>query len=324
MISASRDGTIQSWLVKANEGRTVLAGAGAQVQGIVHDKSGRLMVTACADGHVRVWSVAGRNELFGVTVRDPDLNTIAVHPSGSLVAVASDNVVNLWTVETGKLRSSLEGHERRVDGVAFNTSGTTLASASEDAVKLWSVIDGSEIKKLSAGIGGRCVRFSPDNTMLAIGSGGGTLKLYDIAMDRETHTVTHAWGGYSLAFTPDGTRVVADSAEGVLKLWSVATGQEEKTLKAHTQRVYSLSFSPDGRLLVSVDVGGNLLFWDLADGASLPINAALEITDARCAMFSPCGRYLAVGCKDGRTEVFESEYPAVENAPAPAPAPEEE
>ncbi|MCX6359461.1 MAG: WD40 repeat domain-containing protein [Armatimonadetes bacterium] len=100
--------------------------------------------------------------------------------------------------------------------------------------------------------GALCVAFSPDGSMLALGSGDGYIALRrtsDGALIRERHGASsHVW---SLAFSPDGSQLVSGSTTvqtdlDRVKLWRVADGSLIRNLAGTTGTVHSVAFSPDG------------------------------------------------------------------------------
>jgi serine/threonine protein kinase/WD40 repeat protein len=138
--------------------------------------------------------------------------------------------------------------------------------------------------------GVRSIAFSPDSSMVAVGSSNGQVKLFDTRTgvmiraldDLEEEGTTgelaspilelplahgHVWG---VAFSPDG-RLLATCGEpvdfrrdgvergglagpdsGLLKIWDVKTGERKIDLKGgHNSLVTGVAFSPDGKMLAS-------------------------------------------------------------------------
>jgi len=107
------------------------------------------------------------------------------------------------------------------------------------------------------------IAFSPDGKVLA--SGGGVVKLWDVATRREIRTLAgHVADVQSLAFSPDGKTLGAGTLGDGVVLWDVATGNRSGGF--HTNEwVLSLAFSPDGNTLASQ--GGTALeLWDVVSG----------------------------------------------------------
>ena len=108
---------------------------------------------------------------------------------------------------------------------------------------------------------------SPDGRTFAIGSGNGTIQLWDTIIGAPTTTfIGHTNGIFGIAFSPDGKTLLSGSSDGTARLWDVDTGTDKRTLTGHTDWVWSVAFSPDGRTVASGDSAGNIYLWDANTG----------------------------------------------------------
>ena len=112
LVSGGEDKTVKLWDVPLDQGRP-LAEQLSPVRAVaLHEKSGRL-VTAGADGSLRIWGLAGRKEERVLEPAAPGLRTLAVDRSGALVAAAgSDRIVRIWNLAPSartKKKLSMEG-----------------------------------------------------------------------------------------------------------------------------------------------------------------------------------------------------------------------
>jgi eukaryotic-like serine/threonine-protein kinase len=125
----------------------------------------------------------------------------------------------------------------------------------------------------------------------------------------------HARELRSAAFSPDGKRIVTGGFDQTAKVWDAETGEELLTLKGHTCWVTSAAFSPDGKRIVtgagrwSVPGLSQLCeakVWDAETGQevlALRGHAAPVLGVA----FSPDGRRIATGDRDGMVRVWNAE-----------------
>jgi sugar lactone lactonase YvrE len=185
-------------------------------------------------------------------------------------------------------------------GVSGRQQPLPSASATTPAptpVHLGRVADGSLVRTLKGHTKVvNSVSFSPDGSLLASGSGDGTIKLWRVADGSLVRTLTgHTNRVWSVSFSPDGSLLVSGTV--TIKLWRVADGSLVRTLTGHTGAVRSVSFSPDGSLLASGSWDDTIKLWRVSDGAL--VRTLTGHTGAvNSVSFSPDGSLLASGSND--------------------------
>jgi WD40 repeat protein len=107
-----------------------------------------------------------------------------------------------------------------------------------------------------------CLAFSPDGTLLAIGS-SDVVELTDAS----DGTVLRILQGHSatvnaVAFSPDGTLIATASWDDTARTWDTATGTHRTTLTGHSSDVNAVAFSPDGTLIATASADRTARTWD--------------------------------------------------------------
>ena len=144
----------------------------------------------------------------------------------------------------------------------------------------------------------RSLAFSPNGRTIASGSGGGTIRLWDVATGTYRRTLAgHTGWVSSVAFSPDGNTLASGSSDKTIRLWNVDTGTHTRTLKGHTTFVRSVSFSPDGQTLASGSSDKTIRLWNVATGTYRRTLAGHTGWVSSVA-FSPDGNTLASGSSD--------------------------
>jgi WD40 repeat protein len=129
---------------------------------------------------------------------------------------------------------------------------------------------------------------------------------------RESILRGHQGPVLSLDFHPDAPQLVSFGLDLTTRVWDLSNATqidqagETTPHKIHVSEEHSAcAFSPSGdRLLVNGSI------WDYAKDDEKPIRKSTEQKlggrGARCAMFSPDGRWIAAGYKDGALHLWDS------------------
>jgi WD40 repeat protein len=129
--------------------------------------------------------------------------------------------------------------------------------------------------------------------MLAIGSGGRPVVLWDVAQRRQVGEIPGDPCVYGLAFSPDDKLLALGDMNGCeLQVWEVTTLKQKFRAVRDRHDITSLAFSPDGMTLVTVARWiSTLKILDVASGMEV---ASLEHDDAVWSVaFSPDGKKIA-------------------------------
>jgi WD40 repeat protein len=141
------------------------------------------LVSAAADGTVRVWDAATGSTLRTVEVGGKGaVRALAVAPNGGRLAVGdTDSGLRLWDLETGEEEYALRpAHTGWVRAVAFSADGTQILSGGDDfLVRLWQADTGALRRHFTGHAGNvTCVAFLPDGQRAVSGSNDGTVRIW--------------------------------------------------------------------------------------------------------------------------------------------------
>ena len=184
------------------------------------------------------------------------------------------------------------GHSSSVGAIAWSPDGTTIVSASDDTtVKLWSA-SGSLLKTLSTQpYQATAVTFSPDSTILAVGT-------YD--------------GGYQNTSNGLGRVLIWQASNG----WAASNINLLRSVTNRYGKITSIAISPDGTKLASANASGSNYVYQISNGALLAHRAAYNTltgpAQSRSLAFSP-GGFLVSGSDDGTLRAWNSSWTQVWN-----------
>ncbi|NEO83625.1 MAG: hypothetical protein F6J87_05100 [Spirulina sp. SIO3F2] len=147
------------------------------------------------------------------------------------------------------------------------------------------------------------VVISPDDSLVAIAGGDGSITLLHPTGKIIRQFKAHKGPIRQLAFSPDGTLLASASADRTLKLWQ-PDGTLVSTLARIDRSFRSVTFSPDGEYLATTEQGWVAKIWRL-DGelvTTLPNSGVLD--------FSPDGQWLVTAGEQAMVQLWQWPLPA--------------
>ena len=132
----------------------------------------RLLITACADGTARLWSVS-TGEPVGNPMYHPHVNRVKFSTDGKHALTADpDGKVYIWETSNSKRAGSLQ-HEGIYEA-EFSKNGSFLVTGEGDGRdRLWRVPTGEEVDLPLGQFTALSEEFGPDDQTLAIGDSRG-------------------------------------------------------------------------------------------------------------------------------------------------------
>lgn len=315
LVSGSKDKTVKLWHVITGELITTLSGHSGLISSVAFSLDGTLLASGGIDNTIKLWNIDHETSVKTLGGHTGPIPSVAFSPDGTLLAsgsVKTDRAIKLWDISKGKAIRTLPGDPPfyEILSVTFSPDGTMLASAENfDGARLWNVHDGTEIRKFPniKSSGTRCIEFTPDGKMLAIGTTDyGTVFFWDIQTGRQIKAFEGDFKVIeSLKFSPDGTKLASGSYSGVITLWNVTNGKQIMRLEG-SRKILSLSFSPDGTKLAAGSGNGIVKLWNVEDGSEI---ATLQghTTTVYSVDFSPDGKMLASGSGDWTIKLWNVE-----------------
>ncbi len=277
LVSASRDGTVKTWMLPHGAVRTTLeaiekptgsATGGHQLYAAALSSDGRMLATTGSDPTITLWDVRAAKKLRTCVGHVGAVLSVAFSPDDKLlVSGGMDRIVRVWDTATGEqVHDGYGGNAFRNLSVAFSPDGETIVSGCRgNSVKLWEAHE----QRYRAS-------FPPDGAPLALACG---------ANDQ----------GFAVGVDHGHIALCTREPEGDLR---------RRVLEGHRGDVTAVAFTPNGRLLASSGLDGRVKFWDVATGqplASLPANAG----GSRCLAISADGKFLACGGEDHKIHFWD-------------------
>ncbi|UCH94964.1 MAG: hypothetical protein JSV88_32575 [Candidatus Aminicenantes bacterium] len=179
------------------------------------------------------------------------------------------------------------------------------------------------------------VAFSPDGKNIIAGYFDGTVRLLDLKGKESEPFTGHKGLVTSAAYSPDGKYILTGSFDRTARLWD-EKGKELRVFKGYRTEDTSFTFSTEGKFIFTGTSDRPVLLWYLQgnellalqnpvslfkstdsspDGKSiLPVSPGIKepLTfkehkkDITSAAFSPDGKYILTGHKDGTARLWDS------------------
>jgi serine/threonine protein kinase len=285
--------------------------------------------SAHASGHPSASSSVRSSPAAGV----PNSPALSLHDPGgknvfgdvfstetTLVTGDSNGSSYVWDLSSGGSLTSTfkDPSSNGVNGIAFNASSDTYAMADANGnIYLWNGASGTITATLSNGSrDDDRVAISPDGSMVAVGSNGGSTYLWDVSGGKANSASANSFhdpGGknvYGVAFSPDGNTLAAGDTNGSTYLWNVSTGQISGTFKdPGSKGLYDIAFSPDGNLVAvsdesSTTTDGVVYVWSVSTGKLVYSLESFYNSEFADIAFTPDGKYLAAGDTIGNVSLW--------------------
>ena len=337
VATACEDGRVRLWQWRAATATDVKLGPGAFTHVAASADASRLLAVDPNQNIVRLYDLSAGREIGAAGAADDSTAPwLAADAAGGLVWSAGftrdgKHVVLVGGEDarlvdlTGKQDMAFRPHGA-VAGVAFAPDGKLAATAGWDgAVKLWSVPDGRSVRRIEGGHTGGVgdVAFSPDGKLLLTAGDDRTARMWNVADGAEIRVLKgHADRVLHAEFSHDGKRIVTASADKTARVWNAADGRLLRTLTGHEWQVMWAEFSSDGKRVVTASADNAARVFDISD-LDVGANAgdAAKPADAKpaaplvlqghtaavnCAAFSPDGKRVVTGGRDGGVKLWDA------------------
>lgn len=191
---------------------------------------------------------------------------------------------------------------------------------------LWSLAVSSDGKKMAMGTGDGTVKFwdlagdRVDWTLpahrgtiwalalsaqhLATGGDDGPAKLWNLHTREEGRELADSAGTRSLAFDAEGKRLLTGGRKGEVRIWDVATGTVTVRPSGHTNLVGAVAFARDGKTMASASDDKTVQVWD-ADSGKEKVTLRGHQAGIYGIAFSPNGRMLVSGSWDKTVRLWD-------------------
>lgn len=285
------------WSITAHE---------ADAVSVRYDRSGRRLLTAGIDGHLRVFDAeTGAREVDVEAHVGRVVQAVFAADDRYVVSTGTDRALTVWA-----LSGAAPTHVTRLPGefgvLAPVPGSTRVVVARAHELVLVDVAEGRELAAVALRPSPiRKVAVGPTGELAAAAHEDGYVTVYDFGRGR----VHAAWAAHAavvaaVAFHPDGRRIATGAGNGQLRLWAIDDARLLLEWLVDEGTIRNVAFSADGRLLGSAG-WWRASVWSLDEGSRRDYALSLGALDVA---FSPDGRrFASVDEVPGRLYVWDLE-----------------
>jgi WD40 repeat protein len=282
----------------------------------VFSADGTKILTATADGAIRIWDSASDKQLVSFPGFGP-LNDAAFSPDGNSIVIANnDGNARILNARTGEITGTLTpsgGGTYAVASAAFSPDGRLIVTTYADGTaRTWDARTDKQVSPtLTADQGGSplmSAAFSPNGKLVVTASANDLARIYDVRTGAQLGKVSRSIGLDGAAFSPDGKLVVVASGDGTATIWNARTDRWMRTLEpgGYSYVVFSAAFSADGRQVVTASSDGVARIWDEANGRLVRTLGTPGHDSLQTAAFSPDGKSIVTASAGGLVRVWDA------------------
>jgi WD40 repeat protein len=297
-------------LARIGDGRLSLEIIGEHLLGtiaVAWRPHGGSFATSGQDSSIVLWDAATGAQIKRWKPAPMATQALAWSPDGEVLASAAGKSVTLWSPQGEKIHAFAPAASS-VAALAFDKPGTDLGVALNGEIAVHrSGKDRYETRRYKWPAACLTVNFSGNGRFLASGMADGSLHFWNRSTGKDSQMRGYE-GKLELVGWSDNSRFLASSTTHELVLWDFGGKGPEGTrpivLNGHTERVAAFAWQPGGEHLVSAGRDWRLTLWR-PNKTREPIDVQMLDSELTAVRWSPDGRFVAAGEKQGRITLYE-------------------
>jgi WD40 repeat protein len=268
---------------------------------------GSLFASAGQDSALVLWDGGDGRQKLRLKPAPTPTQALAWSPDGAMLASAAGKSVSLWSSLGEKIHTFPPAPSAAV-ALSFDRPGTDLGVALNGEISVHRVEKSRfETRRYKWPAACLTVNFSGNGRFLATGMADGSLHFWNRSTGKDSQMRGYE-GRLELVGFSDNSRYLASSTTHEVVLWDFGGKGPEGTkpivLNGHTERVDSFAWQPGGEHLVSAGRDWRIVLWRPGKSTQ-PIDVQMGDSEYSVLRWSPDGKFVAAGEKNGRLTLYE-------------------
>ncbi|MEO1508258.1 MAG: WD40 repeat domain-containing serine/threonine-protein kinase [Cyanobacteria bacterium J06633_23] len=214
LYSACNDGTVKLWDLTTGTLKKTLSQSGWQPTDLAIAPP--YLIVSDGTGHITLWDLEQLTSRHSFNQHQDWVSAIAA--SGQrLVSISCDRTLRLWSLSERRLLETLPIAPSRA--LALHPSGShVIVGHDQGTIDVWhGPTLAAKDRLCNVGDGITTLALSPDARLLAVGTDGNTLRVYEGASGQCVSELPQGWGVVAIAF--DGHTLVSSSQDETVTIW---------------------------------------------------------------------------------------------------------
>ncbi len=310
LVTASGDGTVRIW--DAANGSLVRElthdGTKLRYAAVAISPDERLVAAIDMTGsRAHAWNAATGAQLAELRNDGSELPSMAFSHDGRWLATTGGDDVRVFDTSTWAQAVTIAGP--RIHSMSFDPTGPRLATgtASGDAA-IWEIPSGARVRHLrDVGESIEAVAFAPNGELVVTGSHDGAEQVWNARSGNLQSQSNYLRSKIlSVEFDPTSTLMLASGAGGTVVVVDVAQGMPVAVLEGPRAVVRVAHFDPSSGHVVGASWDGTAQVWDSTSPYRRWSSPPISDDCGLIASLEPDRRFIAIGCKDHVTRVWDT------------------